>query len=110
MNYNQVQDLIQLRRRESTTTVVPTARDIKQAELAMNIMGHPAWDAFHIHLQELLQDTRNTLEEIKDRWATSLSGHDDRLSMHQQAMAYQARINTLKEIMDYLPNLIKKVQ
>ena len=107
MNYNEVMELAQKEAAKRHIRPVPTAKDIKQAELAMNVMGHPAWDAFHIHLQELAQDATNTLAEIKDRWATALQVSP---VLHEQALAHQARINTLKEIMDYLPTLVKKVQ
>ena len=109
MNYNEVMELAQKEAAKRHIRPVPTAKDIKQAELAMNVMGHPAWDAFHIHLQGLVQDATNTLEEIKDRWANSLPSPQYEV-LHHQAAVYQARINTLKEIMDYLPTLVKKVQ
>ena len=109
MNFNDVRSLAreELAKR-SPPSRLPQLVDLKAAEMATQVMGHPGWSLFLTHMQTLLRESQGRYETIKERLATGYHLPQDYHWLHLQATEVRGRITTLMELIEHLPALVEK--
>jgi hypothetical protein len=92
------------------SALVPGPQDVQRAELSLQAMGHPGWDMFHVHVQEMIAEDEARLSKLKDTWAMAYTDATNDAALHQQVAGMIGRISALKEVLAYLPGLVRAAQ
>ena len=107
MNYNEIKDA-QERTRLKLVRPAPTPVDIRAAEMATQVIGHPGWQMLYQHMHEMLQTSVTSYEGTKNKMVAGFLMPHEYHWFSLQARELSARIAVLKELMDFLPKLIEK--